>query len=172
MPTKIEGRSSRHDLIDDIVEAPSLSSFPSNSLSSFLMDTSKTLPTKPYSSYSNIPALFNNKSKHEQIDQSTTLTHELRDRLHLTLPRSNSSTTMMSNDERRKELDLVLKHLYDGKLLTSMNDDRPSSDISDSSIPILSRAPITTTTSTIKIDDESKMHIGNIDVSLLNLNKE
>src|SRR5690349_3428083 len=118
MPTKIEGRSSRHDLIDDIVEAPSTSSFATNSISSFIMDGSKTLPNKTFSSYTNIPTLFNNKSRYEQTDHSssttTALTNELRDRLHLTLPRSNSSTTMMSNDERRKELDLVLKHLYDG----------------------------------------------------------
>jgi len=171
MPTKIEGRSSHHDLIDDIVEAPSSSIFGSNSIASFTMDGSKTLPNKSYSSYSNIPSLFNNKSKVEQTENSTTtttLTNELRDRLHLTLPRSNSSSAMISNDERRKELDLVLKHLYDGKLLTSMNDDRPSSDISESSIPILSRTPITTTTTTTmnKSDDESKSNIGNIEVSL------
>jgi hypothetical protein len=171
MPTKIEGRSSHHELIDDIVDAPpSSSSFASNSISSFMMDNSKTLANKPYSSYSNIPSLFNNKSKVEQTENSTTLTNELRDRLHLTLPRSNSSSAMISNDERRKELDLVLKHLYDGKLLTSMNDDRPSSDISESSIPILSRTPITTTTTTTttinKSDDESKSNIGNIEVSL------
>jgi hypothetical protein len=171
MPTKVEGRSSRHDLIDDIVEPPSASSFASNSISSFMMDGSKTLPNRTFSSYSNIPTLFNNKSKYEQTDNSTAtttaLTNELRDRLHLTLPRSNSSTTMISNDERRKELDLVLKHLYDGKLLTSMNDDRPSSDISESVIPILSRAPISmTTTTTIKSDEESKMNVGNIEVSV------
>jgi hypothetical protein len=171
MPTKIEGRSSRHDLIDDIVEAPSSSSYASNSTSAFIMDASKTLPNRSYSSYSNIPALFNNKSKFEQSESSTTtnttLTNELRDRLHLTLPRSNSSSTMISNDERRKELDLVLKHLYDGKLLTSMNDDRPASDLSDSSIPMLTKGPMTTTTTTIKNDDENKINIGNIDVSLL-----
>jgi hypothetical protein len=171
MPTKIEGRSSRHDLIDDILEAPTSSSFVSNSISSFMMDGSKTLPNRSYSSYSSIPTLFNNKSKHEQTENSSStatamLTNELRDRLHLTLPRSNSSSTMISNDERRKELDLVLKHLYDGKLLTSMHDDRPMSETSDSSIPILSKGPTTTTTTnTIKSDDESKMHIGNLNVS-------
>jgi hypothetical protein len=168
MPTKIEGRSSsRHDLIDDIVEAPSSTSYASNSTSSFMMDASKTLPNRSYSSYSNIPALFNNKTKLEQNENSsTTLTNELRDRLHLTLPRSHSSSTMMSNDERRKELDLVLKHLYDGKLLTSMNDDRPSSDISDSSIPILTKGSIITTSSTMKNnDDENKINVGSLDVS-------
>ncbi|CAF0998589.1 unnamed protein product [Rotaria sp. Silwood1] len=164
MPTKIEGRSSRQDLIDDIVEAPSSSSFMSTSNSSMMIDGSKTLPSRNYSSYSNIPSLFNNKTKNEQINHTTTLTHELRDRLHLTLPRSNSSSTMISNDERRRELDLVLKHLYDGKLLTSMNDDRPSSDVSDSSIPILSKGPITRTTTTIKNDDDNKINVGNIEM--------
>ena len=168
MPTKIEGRSSHHDLIDDIVEAPSSSStFASHSIPSFLMDTSKTVPNKTYSSYSNIPTLFNNKSTE---NSNSTLTTELRDRLHLTLPRSNSSSTMISNDERRKELDLVLKHLYDGKLLTAMNDDRPGSDISDGSAPILTRAPITTTTTKVQrgggsSDDESKLNVGSIEVS-------
>ena len=167
MPTKLEGRSSRHDLIDDIVEAPATSSFGSNSVSSFMMDGSKTLPNKNYSSYSNIPSLFSNKSKHEPSDNSTAVAAELRDRLHLTLPRSNSSSTMISNDERRKELDLVLKRLYDGKLLTSMNDDRPSPDQSEASIPILSRAPVTVTTSSHKLefDEESKASPGNLEVS-------
>ncbi|CAF2036201.1 unnamed protein product [Rotaria magnacalcarata] len=166
MPTKIEGRSSSHDLIDDIVEAPSSSSFMSNSISSTMMDTSKILPARHYSSYSNLPSLFNNKSKLEQTDGSSTLlTNELRDRLHLTLPRSSSSSTMVSNDERRKELDLVLKHLYDGKLLTSMHDDRPSSDISEATIPMLTKGPITKTTTTIiKSDDESKHNVGSIEM--------
>ncbi|CAF3710271.1 unnamed protein product [Rotaria sordida] len=168
MPTKIEGRSLRQDLIDDIVEAPSSSSFMSSSASSILVDNSKSLPNRNYSSYSNIPSLFNNKTKNEQTDRTTILTNELRDRLHLTLPRSSSSSTMISNDERRRELDLVLKHLYDGKLLTSMNDDRPSSDISESSIPILSKGPITKTTTTmIKNDDDNKINVGNMEVSLL-----
>ena len=165
MPTRIEGRSSRYDLIDDIVETPSSSAFASNSVSSFMMDSSKTLPAKTYSSYSNIPTLFNNKSRQDSTESSTTLTNELRDRLHLTLPRSNSSSTMISNDERRKELDLVLKHLYDGKLLTTMNDDRPLSEISESSMPILSRTPITTTTTRLQHDEESKMNVGNLEVS-------
>ncbi|CAF0813168.1 unnamed protein product [Rotaria sordida] len=165
MPTKIEGRSLRQDLIDDIVEAPSSSSFMSSSASSILVDNSKSLPNRNYSSYSNIPSLFNNKTKNEQTDRTTILTNELRDRLHLTLPRSSSSSTMISNDERRRELDLVLKHLYDGKLLTSMNDDRPSSDISESSIPILSKGPITKTTTTmIKNDDDNKINVGNMEI--------
>jgi hypothetical protein len=65
---------------------------------------------------------------------------------------------MISNDERRKELDLVLKHLYDGKLLTTMNDDRASSEISESSIQTLTRTPITTTT-TFKSDDDHKINV-------------
>ena len=153
MPTKIEGRSTRHDLIDDIVETSTSTSF----ASSFLMDGTKTLPAKSYSSYSNIPTLFNQKSKLDQND-NLTLTNELRDRFHLTLPRSNSSSAMISNDERRKELDLVLKHLYDGKLLTTMNDDRASSDRSEASIQTLTRAPVTTTTN-IKSDEDDKINV-------------
>ncbi len=171
MPTKIEGRSTRHDLIDDIVEAPTSSSLLSNSISSFRMDGSKPLANRNFSSYSNIPTLFNNKPKLEQTDNpmrtsTSALTDEIRDRLNLTIPRSNSSSTMR-NDERRKELDLVLKHLYDGKLLTTLNDDRASSDISEQSIPILSKGPTTTTTttSTMKIADDNKMNVENIDVS-------
>ena len=166
MPTKIEGRSSRHDLIDDIVDATPSSAFLSNSVSSFMMDGSKTLPNRNYSSYSNIPSLYNNKSKSEQTENSTStaLTTELRDRLHLTLPRSSSSSTMISTDERRKELDLVLKHLYDGKLLTSMHDDRPASETSEQSIPILSKGPMTTTTSH-KSNDENKLAVEHMEVS-------
>ena len=169
MPTKIEGKSSRQDLIDDIVETPS-------SLQ-YMIDASKSLPNMSYSRYSSIPSLFNGKSKLEQnstantttTTSTSTLASELRDRLHLTLPRSSSSSTMLSNDERRKELDLVLKHLYDGKLLTSMHDDRPASEISEPSIPLLSKGPITTTTTTsaMKSDDDSKTQMPGIDVRIL-----
>jgi hypothetical protein len=130
----------------------------------------KPLANRNFSSYSNIPTLFNNKPKLEQTDNSmrtstSALTDEIRDRLNLTIPRSSSSSTMR-NDERRKELDLVLKHLYDGKLLTTLNDDRASSDMSEQSIPILSKGPTTTTTtSNMKIADENKMNVENIDVS-------
>jgi len=163
MPTKIEGRSSHQDLIDDIVEPSASVSFASNSVSTLIMDGSKTLPNKTFSSYSNIPTLFvNQKTKLDQQD-NLALTSELRDRLHLTLPRSSSSSTMMSNDERRKELDLVLKHLYDGKLLTNMNEDRMSSDLTETMMPTLSRAPITTTTSH-RNEEENKLSLGNLDV--------
>ena len=169
MPTKIEGRAPRHDVIDDIVEAPSAASFHSNSVSSFMMDGVKAVPARSFSSYSNIPTLFNNKSKSEQTESSarpTVLTDELRDRLNLTLPRSNSSSTMRNNDERRKELDIVLKHLYDGKLLTSLNDDRASSDVSDHSIPILSKGP-TNNTLAMRADEDNKTTAENLDVSLI-----
>lgn len=175
MPTKIEGRlssSSRHDVIEDIVEAPSsaVAKFTSQSITSFQMDGgggSRTLPNRIYSSYTNLPTLFSTKSnvEQQQIDSSTTVTNELRDRLHLTLPRSNSSSTMMSNDERRKELDLILKQLYDGKLLTSMHDDRPSSEMSESSIRHMSKGPLTMTNSTIKSDNENKITIPDLEVS-------
>ncbi|CAF1217632.1 unnamed protein product [Adineta steineri] len=170
MPTKIEGRPTRHDLIDDIVEASSSSSLTiPNSISSFMMDGVKTLPNRNYSSYSNIPTLFNNKSKLEQNDnseKSSTLADELRDRLNLTLPRSNSSSTMRNNDERRKELDMVLKHLYDGKLLTQLNDDRASSDTSEHSIPKLTKGQTTSTSTMMKMDDDddNKMNVGNMDL--------
>jgi hypothetical protein len=170
MPAKTEGRlssSSRHDVIDDIVEAPSAPKFASNSITSFLMDGSKTLSNRTYSSYSNIPTLFAGKSHVEhRAESSTSATGELRDRLHLTLPRSSSSSAMTSNDERRKELDLILKQLYDGKLLTSLNDDRPSSEVSEASIRLMSKGPITTTTTTIKSDDDNKVNVPHIDVSV------
>ena len=170
MPTRIEGRPSRQDLIEDIVEAPnSTAAFVSNSASSFLMDGTKSLGNRTYSSYSNIPTLFNTKGKMEKSSAlpptgSRTLTTasttaDLRDRLHLTLPRSSSSSTMMSHDERRKELDLVLKHLYDGKLLTTMHDDRAGSDHSEPLTPFLSKAPITTTSTSLKNDDDLRTNI-------------
>ena len=174
MPTKLEGRPSRHDLIDDIVEAPSSSTFASNSVSSFMADGSKTMPNRTYSSYTNIPTLFssnNNKPKLEKTASvtaattTTTFSNDLRDRFQLNLPRSNSSSTMMSNDERRKELDLVLKHLYDGKLLTSINDDRPSSDLSEPSTPFLAKGPMTTTNTHMKREDDNQMNLGNLEVS-------
>ncbi|CAF1399334.1 unnamed protein product [Adineta ricciae] len=170
MVTKTEGRASHRDLIDDIVEAPSAASFHSNSASSFTMEGVKTLPARNYSSYSNIPTLFNNsnKSKSEQSEHSsrtTVLTDELRDRLNLTLPRSSSSTTVRNTDERRKELDIVLKHLYDGKLLTSLNDDRASSETSEHSIPVLTKGPLTATASiAFKADDETKLNVENLDL--------
>ena len=155
MLTKTEGRSSRHDLIDDIVETSS--PVPSRK-SSALIDGTKILPNRNYSSYSNIPSLYN-KSKFEQIDN---FTNEVRDRRHLTLPRSNSSLLLMSNDDRRKEIDLIIKHLYDGKLLIPNNDDRPASEVSEPSIHMLHKASMATTIH--KNHEETKNHI---DVRLL-----
>jgi hypothetical protein len=62
----------------------------------------------------------------------------------------------MSNDERRKEIDLIIKHVYDGKLLTANTNDRTASDNSEPLMHMLSRGAITTTT--IKNDEESKNH--------------
>jgi hypothetical protein len=46
-----------------------------------------------------------------------------------------------------------------------MNDDRPASDISDVSMPTLSRAPITTTTTKLQHDEENKINVESIEVS-------
>lgn len=147
MSTKIQGRSSRHDLIDDIVES-------SNKKSLVLIDGTKILPNRNYSSYSNLPSLFN-KSKFEQTDNSVvSITNDYRDRLHLTLPRSNSSLILMNNDERRKEIDLIIKNLYDGKLLTTNNDDRSLSDISEPRVHMFNKGLILS-----KNHEEHKHHI-------------
>lgn len=111
MSNKFEGRLLHHDLIDDIVESPSLSSYPLKSISN-----------RSYTAYSSLPT-----SLHKTISTPLTMTNEFRDRLQSTLPRSNSSLIMMNNDDRRKELDLILKQLYDGKLITAMNDDHSPS---------------------------------------------
>jgi len=140
MSTRIERRSLRDDLIDDIVE-PSASH---NPISSFFID-SVTIPHNR--SYSSLPLSFN-KTKFEQ-------TNDHRDRSHLISSRGNSSHTM-SNDERRKEIDLIIKHVYDGKLLTANTNDRTASDNSEPLMHMLSRGAITTTT--IKNDEESKNH--------------
>jgi len=141
MSTRIERRSLRDDLIDDIVE-PSASH---NPISSFFID-SVTIPHNR--SYSSLP-LSLSKTKFEQ-------TNDHRDRSHFTSSRGNSLHTM-SNDERRKEIDLIIKHVYDGKLLTAANtNDRPPSDNSEPLMHMLGRGAITTTT--IKNDEESKNH--------------
>jgi hypothetical protein len=140
MSTKFEGRSSYHDLIDDLVESPSSSSKSRN--------------------FSSLPSLIDRNN-----NPPIKMTNERRDRFHLTLPRSNSSLIMMSNDERRKEIDLIIKHLYDGKLITTSNDDHPPSDRSEQAIHMSSKEPITTMT--IKTDKENKNNISNIDVSIL-----
>ncbi|CAF3534824.1 unnamed protein product, partial [Rotaria sp. Silwood2] len=163
MSSKLERPSSLHDLIDDIIE-PSSSSSLSNPISSLLRNSSKTLQNRNYSSYSSIPSLYD-RSKFEQTNNSLlTLTNELRDRAHITLPRSNSSIITMNNDDRRKEIDLIIKHLNDGKLLTPINDDHAVSDVSDPSMHILSKGPITTTTTPIvKNDEENNNNVRNID---------
>jgi hypothetical protein len=106
MSSKYEGHSSHYDLIDDLIESPS-STYPR-----------KTSPNRIYSNYSSLPSSLN---KTEQSSLKRTI--ELRDRLHSTLPRSNSSLLMMNNDQRRKEIDMIIKNLYDGKLMTTTPDD-------------------------------------------------
>ncbi|CAF0775250.1 unnamed protein product, partial [Didymodactylos carnosus] len=130
MPTRTEHRFG-HEVIDDIVDKPT-NLFTSHSTSSFDYNNinnnplSKTLSNalnsssnqRTYSSFTNIPSLY--KSETNFLPSSTT------DRLHLTLPRSNSSTTAnihqqsLSNDERQKELKMVLKNLYSK---TNINND-------------------------------------------------
>jgi hypothetical protein len=145
MSTIFERRSSYNDLIDDIVESPS-SSYPI-----------KTVQNRNHSS---VPS-----SLHKTDNPPITRTNEHRDRIHLPLPRSNSSLIMMNNDERRKEIDLIIKNLYDGKLITTTNDDYPPLDDSEPSIHMLNKEPLTTTT--MKTDKEN-----NIDVRILITLKE
>ncbi|CAF1448141.1 unnamed protein product [Rotaria sp. Silwood1] len=161
MSSKLERPSSLHDLLDDIVETSSSS----NPISFRLRNSSKTLQNRNYLSYSSVPSLYD-KSKFEQTDTSllTTLTNEYRDRTHITLPRSSSSIITMSNDDRRKEIDLIIKSLYDGKILTPITDDHAISDISDPSMNILNKGPITTTTvPLIKNDEENNNNSRNVD---------
>ena len=159
MPAKVEGKPSCQDLIDDIVE-PSPSAFHAVLSSSFI-DGSRAAPAnRTYASYSNLPSLFNSgstKSKFDPLEHlAGGLLNDARDRFQqLALPRSNSSSLMLNGDERRKELDLLLKHLYGGKMLPSINDERPTSDISDAST-----RRVTATNS----DDESRT-VRNTDVS-------
>ncbi|CAF4656958.1 unnamed protein product, partial [Rotaria socialis] len=161
MSTKVEKRSSLHDLIDDIIESP-LSSYP---IYSRLKDGgSKVFQNRNQTSRT---SLFD-KSKYEKIDNLIpTITNDFRDRAVGTLPYSNSSTNTMSNEERRKEIDFIIKHLYDGKLST-INDDRAVSDVSEKSMSVLSKGPITKTTTTtaaiLKNDDRRKNSIDSFDL--------
>lgn len=144
MSNRNERRSLRDDIIEDIVD-PSPRASATTPISSFVIDSVKISQNQNYSS---LPLLFNKPNDH-------------RDRSHHLLSSCrNSSSLTMSNDERRKEIDLIIKHLYDGKLLTATTDDRTASDNSEPSIPTLSRrAIITTTTATTKTgnsDEESK----------------
>lgn len=166
MLSKTEGRLTTSDLIDDIIDPPA-SSFNLSALRS--KEGLKSLKSRSFSSYSNIPSLFN-KSKNDNTDNSIiSLTNEFHDRPPLSLNRSNSSYITMSNDDRRKEIDMIIKHLYDGKLLPTTNDDRATSDISETSGHALSKGPITTTTtpmSIIKNDEDNKSHVETIDVCI------
>ncbi|CAF4204791.1 unnamed protein product [Rotaria magnacalcarata] len=161
MSTKVEKRSSFQDLIDDIIESP-LSVYP---IYSRLKDGgSKVFQNRNQTSRT---SLFD-KSKYEQIDNlMPTVTNDFRDRAAGTLPYSNSSTNTMSNEERRKEIDFIIKNLYDGKLST-INDDRTVSDVSEKSMSVLSKGPITktatTTTAILKNDDRRKNTIGHFDL--------
>ena len=133
--TKLEGRLFHYEQVDDIIES------------------SKMFAPRTYASYSNIPALLQPKTK--LLDQSDPdgLNKDFRDRFHSVLPRSASSSLMINPDERRKELDQILKHLYEGKRLKSIHDDRPSSGSSDSSVRARKRSAVN---SMIKLDDETK----------------
>ena len=120
MSSQFQGRATRFDLIEDLVDSPS-SAFPR-----------KILSHRMHSNYSSLP---NSLNKHEYPPSTN-----LRDRFHLTYSRSNSSSVMMNNDERRKELDLLIKHLYDGKLISTITDDHQhSSSINQSETKPLTR---------------------------------
>ena len=168
MSSKIDRRLLRDDFIDDIVEQPSLSNPP---VPSFFIDGAKITQNRNYPSF---PLVFN-KPKLEQTDNpSMTLKNDHRERSQVPLSHANSSALLMSNDERRREIDRIIKHLYDGKLLTATHDDLEGSDNFELPIQTFSRRtttttmttstiPTTTTTPTVKTDEESK----NNEVSVL-----
>ena len=112
MSSQFQGRLPRFDLIDDLIDS---------SASSYQR---KLLSHRSYSNYSSLPAALN---KNEQSSSG-----KLPDRLRLPFSRSDSSSIMSNNNERRKELDLLLKHLYDGKLISTINGDHHSESITTS----------------------------------------
>ncbi|CAF0875413.1 unnamed protein product [Adineta steineri] len=164
MSNKHDRRLLRDDLIDDMIEPPILSSTLNNpAASSFFIDSAKITQNRNYPSY---PLVFN-KPKFEQTDSSIkTIKNDQRDRSQIkSSSRIIPSSLLISNDERRKEIDRIIKNLYDGKLLTANNDDLSLSDNSESQIHSLSRGATTfsatttaatTTTTAVKTDEESK----------------
>jgi hypothetical protein len=132
---KLEGRLFHYEQIDDII------------------DSSKMFAPRTYSSYSSIPSLLQPKTKFLDQSDPDGLNKDFRDRYHSALPRSVSSSLMINPDERRKELDQILKQLYEGKRLKSIQDDRPSSGSSDSSVRASKRSLMS---NMIQLDDETK----------------
>ena len=84
---------------------------------------------RTFSSYSNIPSLFQPKAKYLDQSEPDGLNEDFRARF-----RSGSSSLLSHTDERRRELDQILQHLYEGKRLPSVRADRPPSESSDSSL--------------------------------------
>lgn len=103
MSNRFQGRTPRFDLIDDLIDSTAI-----------IHQRKPPSSNRTYSNYSSLPISLN------KTDQSSSST-KLPDRLHLPFARSDSSSIMSNNDERRKELDLLLKHLYDGKLISTIN---------------------------------------------------
>jgi hypothetical protein len=124
------------------------------------------MPSKPrttcshshriYSSYSNLIT---------SCDQaSESMNRAIHFRRHLTLPRSTSSSILIDANERRKELDLLLKQISNGKLLNTVDDHRSSSDISDLSGSTSKQSLATTT---MKSEHDSRLPRGNLSVRLI-----
>lgn len=113
MTSQFQGRPSRFDLIDDLID------------SSAGGYQRKLHSHRTYSNYSSLPAALNKNEPSSSSKPS--------DRVRLPFARSDSSSIMSNNDDRRKELDLLLKHLYDGKLISTINGDHHSEAITTSS---------------------------------------
>ncbi|UJR22529.1 hypothetical protein I4U23_025578 [Adineta vaga] len=148
MTNKVERRLLRDDLVDDIVDQQQPVSH--SNKSSYFIDSTKKTQNRPYSSF---PYAFN-KPKCDQDDRLQ-LSSTSSSRIH-------PSSMLMSNDERRKEIDRIIQHLYNGKLLTTTTSDEfSSSETSDPPIRMFNQPPTNSNVivvPAVKVDDEKKIN--------------
>ena len=154
MSNQFERRSLHDDLIDDIIEHQTV---PQSNKSSYLLDSTKTTHNRTHES---LPTVFN-RPKFDPSEHSFIPVKAERPQIAASTSRIQPSSILMSNDERRKEIDRIIQHLYNGKLLTNNNEECSGSESSEPPVRILTKEPTATNVIVVpalKFNDEKKLN--------------
>ncbi|CAF1544321.1 unnamed protein product [Adineta ricciae] len=169
MSNQFERRPLHDDLIDDIIEHQTV---PQSNKSSYFLDSAKTTQNRTHES---LPTVFN-RPKFDPSEHSFIPVKAERPQIAASTSRIQPSSILMSNDERRKEIDRIIQHLYNGKLLTNNNEEFSGSESSEPPVRILTKEPTATNVIVVpalKFNDEKKLNeLPALDADVTSLQRE
>lgn len=154
MSNQFERRLPHDDLIDDLIEQQTI---PQSNKSSYFLDSAKITQNRTHAS---LPTVLN-RPKFDPSEHSFIPVKAERSQITASTSRIQPSSILISNDERRKEIDRIIQHLYNGKILTSNNEEFSGSEASEPPVRILTKEPTGTNVIVVpalKLNDEKKLN--------------